>query len=526
MRCSDAAAIAAGTPGAVLMERAGRGIFEALPAWQGPVGIVCGKGNNAGDGYVLAVLLREAGVPCDLLLQEETFTPDGGWWFARCREEGIPVRFWSGLEDLSPWPTLVDCVFGTGFRGPLTGEPARIVELINRSGSFVVSADINSGLNGDSGLADSAVRSDLTVSIGSFKPGHFLNQAKDWMKQAVNVDIGIAPADRPFFLAEPEDLAPLFPPRPHFSNKGTWGTLALIGGSLPYSGAIRLAALANAAMRSGAGVVRIAVPSSLCPAVAPAVLESTIFPLSEERGALRFDPDEFASLLKPARVAAFGMGVSHTPETEKALRFLLERFSGILILDADGLNALSALGSSLLDSAAGPVILTPHPGEFARLTGKTVAEVLAQPIPLAEAFAAEHHVTLLLKGSATVVTDGAQTLLVDRGAPGMATAGSGDVLSGVLAALCASRPDLSSPREASAGQHSRSGSPAGASAVSHDSHTGEPSGFSPLLLLTAAAAWVNGKAGELAQQAVGDISMVASDTVKYLPEAFRELRGF
>ena len=508
MRRSDAAAIAAGTPGAVLMERAGKGIFQSLPAWQGPVGIVCGKGNNAGDGYVLAVLLREAGISCDLLLQEETFTPDGGYWFCRCREAGIPVRFWRDLEDLSRWPTLVDCIFGTGFRGELTGEPARIIGLINASGSFIVSADINSGLNGDNGLAPLAVHSDLTVSVGHFQPGHFLNQARDWMKRAVNCDIGISPADRPCFLVEGEDLAPLFPPRPHFSNKGTWGTLALIGGSLPYSGAIRLAALADAAMRSGAGIVRVAVPASLCPVVASAILESTLFPLSESDGSLCFRQEEFESLLKPARVAAFGMGVGHTVQTEKALRYLLERFSGILILDADGLNALSALGASLLDSAVGRVILTPHPGEFARLTGKSVQEVLARPIPLAEAFAAEHQVTLLLKGAATVVTDGAQTLLVDRGAPGMATAGSGDVLSGILAALCASHADqLSGNRPAlSAGDS-------------------EAPAFSPILLLTAAAAWLNGRSGELAQQSVGDISLIASDTVKALPQAFFELRN-
>ena len=502
MRQSDAATIAAGTPGAQLMERAGRGIFAALPSWQGPVGIVCGKGNNAGDGYVLAVLLHEAGIPCDLLLQEESFTPDGGYWFSRCRERNIPVHFWNNLTDLSPWPTLVDCIFGTGFRGDLTGEPARIVDLINRSGSFVVSADINSGLNGDNGLAKQAVRSDLTVSVGHFQPGHFLNQAKDWMNRAVNCEIGIDPVERPLWLAEASDFAPLFPPRPHFSNKGTWGTLALIGGSLPYSGAIRLAAMANAAMRSGAGVVRVAVPASLCPIVAPAVLESTLFPLSEDQGSLRFVEEEFDALLRSARVAAFGMGVSHTAETRKALRFLLERFSGVLILDADGLNALAALGPSLLDRAAGSVILTPHPGEFARLTGKTVPEVLARPVPLAEAFAADHHVTLLLKGAATIVTDGAQTLIVDRGSPGMATAGSGDVLSGVLAALCA----------------------AGAGGACLDGAETAASGFSPLLLRTAAAAWLNGRAGELAQDSLGDLSMIASDTVAALPRAFRELR--
>ena len=498
MRKSDAACIASGTPGALLMERAGRGIFEALPAWRGPVGIVCGKGNNAGDGYVLATLLREAGVPCDLLLQADAFTPDGGFWYRRCRELGIPARYWNGLTDLSPWPTLVDCIFGTGFKGELSGEPERIIDLINRSGAFVVSADINSGLNGDNGLAKKAVRSDLTVSVGWFQPGHFLNQARDWMAKAVNCEIGIVPADRPVYVPEAADLAPLFPPRPHFSNKGTYGTLALIGGSLPFSGAIRLAAMAGAAMRAGAGIVRAAVPASLCPIVAPAVLESTLFPLSEENGHLRFEPEEFEALLGSARAAAFGMGVTHTEETEKALCWLLKHYPGTLILDADGLNALAARGASLLDEAAGPVILTPHPGEFARLTGHTVPEVLAQPIPLAEAFAAEHHVILLLKGSATVVTDGAQTLIVDRGGPGMATGGSGDVLSGVLAALCAA-------------------------GVPKDLRT-DPA-FSSLLLLTAAGAWINGRAGELAQEKQGDISMVASDTAGMLPQAFRELRS-
>ena len=498
MRKSDAACIAAGTPGTLLMERAGQGIFRALPVWHGPVGILCGKGNNAGDGYVLAALLREAGVPCDLLLQADAFTPDGGFWFRRCRELGIPVRYWDSITDLSSWPTLADCIFGTGFRGELSGEPERIVDLINRSGSFVVSADINSGLNGDNGLAKKAVRSNLTVSVGYFQPGHFLNQARDWMVKAVNCDIGIPPAERPVCVPEAADLAPLFPPRPHFSNKGTYGTLALIGGSLPFSGAIRLAAMANSAMRSGAGIVRVAVPASLCPVVAPAVLESTLFPLSEKDGHLRFDPEEFRSLLGSARAASFGMGVTHTEETEKALRWLLGNFTGTLILDADGLNALAASGVSLLNDAAGQVILTPHPGEFARLTGRTVPEVLAQPIPLAEAFAAEHHVILLLKGSATVVTDGRQTLIVDRGAPGMASAGSGDVLSGVLAALCSAGV----PKDCKA----------------------DPA-FSPLLLLTAAGAWINGRAGELAQDRQGDISMIASDTVEALPRAFQELRS-
>ena len=230
MRESDAAAIAAGTPGRELMYRAGKGIFRA-GEWKPPVGVVCGTGNNAGDGYVLAVLLKEAGIPCEILLQEERFTPDGKYWFDRCGEAGIPVRKWTEIRSLSGYGSIADCVFGTGFHGEVSGEAERIIRLINESGAYVVSADINSGLNGDSGMAEAAVYSDLTVSIGSWKPGHFLNMAKDRMKRKVNVDIGIPPQGHGIRLTEAADAAALFPPRKHFSHKGVYGYIALIGGS-------------------------------------------------------------------------------------------------------------------------------------------------------------------------------------------------------------------------------------------------------------------------------------------------------
>ena len=194
MRESDAATIAAGTPGRELMARAGKAIFEAGD-WKPPVAVVCGKGNNAGDGYVLAKRMAEAGMDCTLFLQEESFSADGGFWFAQCREAGIPVRMWRDTETLAGFGSVADCIFGTGFRGSVTGEAARMIDLINGSGAYVVSADINSGLNGDNGLAEKAVRSDLTVSVGFYQPGHFLNQAMDLMGRKVNCDIGIAPRE-------------------------------------------------------------------------------------------------------------------------------------------------------------------------------------------------------------------------------------------------------------------------------------------------------------------------------------------
>ncbi|MBR6165721.1 MAG: NAD(P)H-hydrate dehydratase [Clostridia bacterium] len=486
MRMSDAIAISSFVPGMELMRRAGEGIFRAA-AWKPPVAVVCGTGNNAGDGFVTAMMLADAGIPCEILLREETFTGDGKFWFDCCTAKRIPVRMWSEIETLEGYGSVADCIFGTGFHGSAEGESARMIRLINESGAYVVSADINSGLNGDNGLAEQAVRSDLTVCIGSWQPGHFLNMAADLMREKVCVDIGIPPKGRGMQLMEAEDAAEMFPPRKHFSHKGDYGTVALMGGSLRYSGAVRLAALANAGMRAGAGIARLCAPRSLCEKMIPEILEATLFPLDEERGELVFREETFREALAGTRAAAFGMGAGNTEETRKAVEWLLRNYEGTLILDADGLNALAAGGCEALAESRGKVILTPHPGEFARLSGRKPEKIRNNPIPLAEEFARKHGVTLLLKGPATIITDGTKTILTDRGTPGMATGGSGDVLSGILSAVAAAHPD-------------------------------DPT------MAAAAAAWINGRAGEIAAERMGDVSMTAGDTAAAVPEAIREIR--
>ncbi len=486
MRMSDAVAISSFVPGMELMRRAGEGIFRAAE-WKPPVAVVCGTGNNAGDGYVTAMMLAEAGIACELFLQEEKFTPDGKFWFGCCRAKGVPVRLWADTESLQGYGTVLDCIFGTGFHGTAEGEAARMIRLINESGAYVVSADINSGLDGDNGLAGEAVRSDLTVCIGSWQPGHFLNMAGDLMGEKVCVDIGIPPKGRGMKLFEGEDTAELFPPRKHFSHKGDYGTIALMGGSLRYSGAIRLAALAGAGMRAGAGIVRLCAPRSLCEKMVPEILEATLFPLEERDGEILFREENFREALRGTKAAAFGMGAGNTEETRKAVRFLLAEYEGTLILDADGLNALAAGECAGLKEAKGRVILTPHPGEFSRLSGKPMEKIRKNPIPLAEEFARKYGVTLLLKGPATVITDGSRTFITDRGTPGMATGGSGDVLSGILAAMAAVQEDGT---KAAAG-----------------------------------AAWINGRAGEIARGRMGDVSMTAGDTAAAVPAALREILG-
>ena len=349
----------------------------------------------------------------------------------------------------------------------------------------MIAVDINSGLNGDSGLGDLCVRSDLTVSIGDFKTGHFLNMAKDVIKQKVNIDIGIEPADRTYSLVEEADLAELFGPRKNYTNKGTYGYTALIGGSKRYSGAIRLAGLAGTALRSGAGVVKLAVPDVLFPIVAPAVLESTVFPLKDDGDGIVFSEKETAELISNIRTAAFGMGIGTGKGAADMLEYLLDHFTSRLIVDADGLTLLSRMDREKIRNAACTLILTPHVKEFSRLTGLSVDEILNSPVPAAEAYAKEQKVILLLKGPATVITDGNTTCITDTGCAGMATAGSGDVLSGILAAVLGYAPDP--------------------------------------LFGTAAAAWINGKAGELAQSRMGSVGMTAGDTAMCVAEMIRSL---
>lgn len=284
------------------------------------------------------------------------------------------------------------------------------------------------------------------------------------------------------------DVRKLFPERARDAHKGSFGYIALIGGSIRYSGAIRLANMAACAMRAGAGVTRLCAPKSLCAAIVPQILESTLFPLSERDGSILFREDEFREAVRGTRAAAFGMGAGLTAEMEAAVRWLLRTYEGTLILDADALNALAKAGPDLLLEAKGRTLLTPHLGEFSRLSGLEIDTIRQEPEAIAERFAKDHHTTVLLKGPVTTVTDGTETLRVDRGCPGMATAGSGDVLSGILAAIAGAHPEQ------------------------------------PLAAVAAAGAWINGRAGEVAQQRHGDVSMIASDTAGAVEEAIRELR--
>lgn len=602
MRESDRRTIAHFVSGRKLMYRAGKAVFDILRDLLrsdfGPnpkVAVVCGSGNNAGDGYVVAGLLCDHGIDCTVIRTSNQCSEDGRYYFEQCVEKGVKIHFFSCPEpldaaasasvqsesdrsgpdiagadlsisdvperDLSGFDIVVDALLGTGFRAAPREETMRVIRAINRSRAFVVSIDINSALNGDSGMTNDfdvptndcgtptsdcgtptseddyrCVRSDLTISIGEWKAGHFLGIAKDVMKEKANVDIGIIPLASSTALMEERDFRGIFRERKHISNKSSYGYLALIGGSVEYSGAIRLAAMANAAMRAGAGVVRLAAPSDICHALIPEILEATLFPLSFEE----FE-EEVAALIKNTKAVAFGMGVGTSAGAREMLAYLLRTYTGLLIVDADGLTLLSEMDEGVLRDRMCTLILTPHIKEMSRLLHCSVSEIRHAPIEKAKEMAkrlknpfAENEDSadsafgdrglarldfadiVLLKGPTTIVTDGEAVLLVDAGCPGMATAGSGDVLSGILAAICAnhSQLDVSGIRLPQT------------SAVNSSDPSAEAFAFSPsriLLYATALAAWINGRAGELAQEEMGEIAMIASDTIRKIPEVLKLL---
>ena len=296
----------------------------------------------------------------------------------------------------------------------------------------------------------------------------------------------------PVSIIEKPDIKDIFKARDKDANKGDFGYIALIGGSKEYSGASKLANMAAAAMRAGSGVVKLAVPDSIAFAVMPYILESTLYPMPDNDGHIVFDKESLDKCIAGTKSVAVGMGIGRSDEVKKTIEYLLRNYQGVLIIDADGLNMLAELCSdetkkSLLIDSKAKIVLTPHLKEFSRLTGLTIEDIKVSPEKYAKEFASRNKCILLLKGSTTVVTDGDKVYLVKRGCPGMATAGSGDVLSGILAAICGYN-------------------------------------IENVLMAVAAGAYINGVAGELAQAEYGDISMLAGDTVGKLPAAIAEVR--
>ena len=493
-------------PSTVLMERAGEGIVRHLEERYGPVHgktitILCGKGNNGGDGLVIARLLhrRRARIHVVLLTPIADLSRDASTMYrrlVRVTGRAAIARFVSAEQTrplLASSDILIDALLGTGLSSVVTGAYREAIDLVNSTGKPVISIDIPSGLHADTGaILGQAIRATLTIACGLPKLGLYVGAGIDQAGAIRVVDIGIpsvyvdAIESRTLLLTSDSAFHAL-PDRASSSHKGTFGHAGIIAGSVGKTGAAALAA--RAALRVGAGLVTVATPSSVNDVLEAKLLEAMTISLPETkaRTLARSGLDRVVAFLQSRTAVAVGPGLSTHPETVELVQSLMKHLDRPSVLDADALNALAGR-ASLLTECKTPPILTPHPGEMARLEVDATAQTVnADRIGTARRFARERGVFVVLKGARTVIArpDGL-VAICPTGNPGMATAGTGDVLTGMIVGLLAQRV---SAWEA-----------------------------------VCAATYFHGLAGDLAAQQLGQPGMLAGDLIAQIPYALQRTK--
>ncbi|MGB9920279.1 MAG: NAD(P)H-hydrate dehydratase [Moorellales bacterium] len=496
-----------GLPTLILMENAGLRVLEVIRSHFGGelrgrrILIFSGRGNNGGDGLVVGRHLLNAGseVKVFLLARPEEVRGDAAVNLAVYQKMGgklFPVLEEKDLQKVDVAllyaDLAVDAIYGTGFRGAASGLAGRVIEMLGQSRVPVVAVDLPSGLEADTGRVNGpCIRATYTVTFGLPKLGLYLYPGAAYVGRLVVADIGIPktlvasePLNRELVTAD--WVRERLRPRAAWAHKGDYGHVLVVGGSPGLTGAVVMAA--EGALRSGAGLVTAAVPAALHPVLEEKTLEVMTRPLPAgevlEGGETLAVIEEFS---RRCQVVALGPGLGRHPGTKSLVQQLLPRLRCPLVLDADGLNALVG-HLEVLRELRVPAVLTPHPGEMARLLQTTSARVQEDRIGTAEGAAREWGVTVVLKGARTVVASPAgTTYVIPTGNPGMATGGSGDVLTGIIAGLIAQ------------------GMPAEEAA--------------------AAGAYLHGAAGDAAAKDRGQRALVAGDLLSYLPSVLREMEG-
>jgi len=494
-----------GIPGAVLMENAGRACCryfeqEFAELFPGPVLIVCGKGNNGGDGYVMARILADRGwqVHTLVLAPLEDIGGDARIMLEVARAMNLPVAAAGSAAAVAETigrvapRVIVDAIFGTGLSSDVRGLQREAIEEINASAAKVFAVDIPSGVDGSTGrVCGVAVQADLTVTFAEAKIGHGSQPGAECAGRLQVVDIGIPVMGRADFasrvsLIVAEDAVSLLPERPGSGHKGTFGHTLIVAGSPGKTGAAALAG--NAAARSGCGLVTVATPAAVHDIIEVKLTEAMSAPLpADDDGLLsRHAVVRLGELMKARQALAVGPGLGQSAGLIELLCWMIEHAEVPVVIDADGLNLLAGCPDIFKVAPRAPLILTPHPGEMARLSGLSIAEIQANRFEVARDFAREHDVVLLLKGLRTVVAapDG-RVNINSSGNDALASGGSGDVLTGIISGLVAQGLD----------------------------------GFEAASL----GVWLHGRSAELAAEQLGSAGVIASDLISYLPQARREL---
>jgi NAD(P)H-hydrate epimerase len=491
-----------GVPSLTLMENAGSHVAEfclrAHPEAR-RIAIVCGKGNNGGDGFVAGRKLKEAGREVRVLLLADPgeLRGDAAAMFARLTTQAIPIKSAEALpSQLAGCDLIVDAILGTGFRPPVTGLYAEAIAQINATVAPVVAVDIPSGYDADAQTTQTigpVARTDAVVTFTAPRPAHVF-------AELTRGDILVAPIGSPdeaivsalnLHVTTPRDIESLVALRHPEAHKGSFGHVLVIGGSLGKAGAAAMAGMG--ALRAGAGLVTAATPRSVLPTVASFAAELMTEPLEEtETGTISLSAREYGRLdamVQGKTVLALGPGISRNPDTVQFVRAIASSYPQPLVVDADGLNAFAGHVDKL-NGHDRPLVLTPHPGEMARLCGVSSKDVQRDRLGLARKLAQDkdRHPIVVLKGHRTLTALPSGEVWVNTtGNPGMATGGVGDVLTGMIAGLIAQHPN-DIPRA------------------------------------VAAAVYLHGLAGDIARETLGEHSLIATDLLRALPQAFQRTR--
>ncbi len=486
-----------GVPSLTLMENAGAAVAEHVLAHHGAVRrivIFCGKGNNGGDGFVAARRLHQKGktVQVILLADPAELKGDAAVMYGKLPVAAITVH---ASEDLKsdrvrlslPADLYLDAILGTGFKPPVTGLYADAIAIMNASPAPVIAVDIPSGADADAMAVQEGciARADSIITFTAARPAHVFSLLTDGPTYVA--EIGSPPeavvSSLQLNVITARDFAPLVQPRPVESNKGNYGHVLVIGGSVGKAGSVAMAGMS--ALRSGAGLATVATAKSVLPTVAGFHPELMTEPLPEtDAGTIATSAGvHLEELLKGKTVVAIGPGISRDPHTATLVRSLVANHKTPMVVDADGLNAFEG-HTTELNGRDRTLVITPHPGEMARLAGCSTAEVQNDRLGVARQFAREHELIVVLKGHRTLVVqpDG-EAWANTTGNPGMSTGGTGDILTGMVAAMIAQNPNKA-------------------------------------LLAVLAAVHLHGLAGDVMLESVGEHSMVATDLLRGLPEAF------
>ncbi|MGH9436722.1 MAG: NAD(P)H-hydrate dehydratase [Terriglobia bacterium] len=500
-----------GMPGLTLMENAGSGVVAFLVERFSPldgqkIAIFCGKGNNGGDGLVVARLLRERSLTPRVLLFAEpaALKGDAAVNYQRLLQSSSAEvvknsAAWLDVKgSLSGTTLIVDALIGTGLSKPLDGFLKEVVQDLNNGfpGASRVAVDLPSGLSADTGdLIGDCVRADASITFTAPKYAHVFPPAcekvGEWRVHQIGTPPEALEADPELFLSLTcrAEVLWLAAKRAMDTHKGTYGHVLVLAGSVGKTGAAAMAA--KSALRSGAGLVTVATSKSALPAVAAFGMEFMTEPLPEtEAGAVSLralDSGQIDRLMEGKSVLAVGPGLGGVAETAELIREVVNRSMVPVVLDADGLNAFAGRMDEL-ETANRIRVLTPHPGEMARLSGLNTTDIQKRRVEVARDFAIRHHVYLVLKGARTLVASPDGRVAVNpTGNPGMATGGAGDCLTGIIAGLLAQFPEK------------------------------------PVTEVLAAAVYLHGLAGDVAARKMGEASMIAGDLIDAIPEAWLSL---